>query len=169
MKKILPVIGLFGTCGNSTWRQYFIQRYIYEGINFYNPQVADGEWSEEMATEEAEHLVNDDILLFPVTSETYGLGSLSETGFSILSALRSLEHRSVIVLIDPLPDEGLKENADLYKESVRARALVLAHIKKLRAPNVYLVSNMTDMLACSLKLYRAHQNLYAAKHWSVGC
>ena len=63
-------IGLFGTCGGSKWRDEFMAAYEERGINFFNPQVAD--WTPECAEIEADHLVNDDVILFPVTNETFG-------------------------------------------------------------------------------------------------
>ena len=145
-------IGLFGTCGSSTWRKDFITVYEPKGINFYNPQVV--EWKPEDAAIEAEHLVNDDIVLFPVTAETYGTGSLAETGFSIMRAVRSAENRFVVVFVDPKVDEVLVgENPATAKESMRSRALVLAHLKKVNHPNVFLVNSLADMLELSVKLY----------------
>ena len=63
-------IGLFGTCGNSTWRQdTFIPRYLElgmkDGVDFFNPQVDD--WDDVMAQNEADHLATDGIIIFPVT------------------------------------------------------------------------------------------------------
>jgi len=40
-------VGLFGTCGGSTWRNKFIERYNNEDIMFFNPQVE--EWDPSMA------------------------------------------------------------------------------------------------------------------------
>ena len=71
--------GLFGTCGTTTWRQEFIDAYKDFAIDYFNPQVAD--WNPELAVLEAQHLVHDDIIVFPVTAQTYGTGSLAETGF----------------------------------------------------------------------------------------
>lgn len=141
-------IGLFGTCGNSTWRKEFIETYKFNDVEFFNPQVDD--WSPELAEVEAEHLANDEIILFPVLAETSGLGSLGEVGFSILQAIKLDSTRNVIVMIDKtcdIEDEAVK------KESIRARALVMAHLKKLKYPNVYLVENLSDMLDLSLKLH----------------
>jgi len=141
-------IGLFGTCGNSTWRNEFIETYKFNDVEFFNPQVND--WSPELAEVEAEHLANDEIILFPVLAETSGLGSLGEVGFSILQAIKLDSTRNVIVMIDKtcdIEDEAVK------KESIRARALVMAHLKKLKYPNVYLVENLSDMLDLSLKLH----------------
>jgi len=141
-------IGLFGTCGNSTWRKGFMQSYDNHGIEYFNPQVDD--WNPDLAEIEADHLANDEIILFPVLAETSGLGSLGEVGFSILQAIKLDSSRNVIVMIDrncDIEDEAVK------KESVRARALVMAHLKKLKYPNVYLVENLQDMLLLSLELH----------------
>ena len=94
----MNTVGLFGTCGKSKWRKAFIERFETENISYYNPQVDD--WKEELAIEEAEHLANDQIILFPVTSEEYSLGSLSEVGFSILNAINLDNRRDFIILIN---------------------------------------------------------------------
>jgi hypothetical protein len=146
-------IGLFGTCGNSKWRDSFVANYKQLNIEFYNPQVAD--WKPEDAEIEAEHLVNDNIILFPVTSETYGTGSLAETGFSILSAIKSNGERNIITFIDKTVDQHLiDDNPTAAKESVRARALVRAHLMKVNYPFVYMVDDLGSMLALSMELYK---------------
>lgn len=160
-----PTIGLFGTCGNSTWRKGFIAAYEAAGIQYFNPQVED--WKPEDAIKEAEHLVEDDIILFPVTSETYGSGSLGETGFSIMQAIRSNRNRFVVIMIDQLPDESLKSDLVAYKESVRARALISTHLKKVDYENVYIVSNMDELLKVSLKLHAVATTLAELRQFST--
>ena len=148
----MVTIGLFGTCGGSRWRDVFIKKYEEENILYFNPQVEN--WKEEDAIVEAEHLANDQIILFPITDETYATGSLSEVGFSILQAIRLDDRRDFVVMIT----QGLSEeltDAVARKESLRARALVLQHLKKQRLKNVYVVSNLDDMLEVSLALHRA--------------
>lgn len=61
----MPTIGLFGTCGGSKWRDQFMVKYDNLKINYFNPQVDD--WNATFADIEADHLVNDEIILFPVT------------------------------------------------------------------------------------------------------
>ena len=39
------------------------------------------------------------------------------------------------------------------KESIRARALVSKHLRKLGMANIYFVESLDDMLAISLELY----------------
>jgi len=157
-----PTIGLFGTCGNSTWRQNFIKRYDELGYQYYNPQVVD--WKPDDAEIEAEHLANDEIILFPVTSETYAAGSLAEVGFSILQAIKLDDRREFVILIDGFLDEVLHENKVAAKDSLRARALVKQHLKKLRLSNLYLVDTMDELLEASILLYSAAQTRKNLQH-----
>lgn len=145
-------IGLFGSCGSSPWRDRFIKIYELEGIPYFNPQKDD--WCSEDAAIEAAHLVNDAIILFPVTRETYGTGSLAETGFSIMQAIRATtEHaRFVVVMIDRQLNPELASDPVAFKESIRARALVLAHLAKIKHPNVFVVESLDEMLKVSLEL-----------------
>ena len=141
-------IGLFGTCGGSTWREPFMHYYKTHGIHCYNPQVED--WDPSLAEIEAEHLANDEIILFPVLAETAGLGSLGEVGFSILQSIKMDESRNVIVMIDKnctIEDEAIRN------ESIRMRALITAHLRKLKYPSVYAVKHLPDMLQLSIELH----------------
>lgn len=148
-----PCIGLFGTCGSSKWRDSFIKKYKMKNVEFFNPQKDD--WKPEDSAVEAEHLVNDDIILFPVTSETFGTASLAETGYSILSAIRSNSQRYVIIFIESKLNPLLAiENPTAAKESQNARAIVLAHLKKVKNPNVFIVNSLDEMLDLSLRLYK---------------
>lgn len=145
-------VGLFGTCGGSKWRSPFMERYQKEGIPFFNPQVDD--WKPEDAIKEAKHLASDAVILFPITSETYGTGSLAETGFSILNAIKLDDRRDFVILIAQKLDDAL-DNAVARKESLRARALVKEHLKKLRLANLYVVDTLDEMLEISITLFRA--------------
>jgi len=145
-------IGLFGTCGNSVWRNEFMEKYNELGISFFNPQVDD--WKPEDAEIEAQHLADDKVILFPVTNETYGTGSLSEVGFSILNAIKLDDRRSFVVMIQN--DLATELNDPIArKESLRARALVFQHLRKLRLSNLYVVESLEEMLEISIQLYRA--------------
>ncbi|MDB5194482.1 MAG: hypothetical protein JWN50_496 [Parcubacteria group bacterium] len=149
----IVTVGLFGTCGGSKWRHSFKERYSMDGIHFFDPQVEN--WDPSMAAIEADHLAEDEIILFPVTSETYGIGSLAETGFSVLQAIRLDDRRDFVIMIDMHLDEALHENSLAAKESLRARALVRKHLEKLRLSNLFLVDNLDEMLAVSLDLCKA--------------
>ena len=145
-------IGLFGTCGGSKWRDPFIHRYKQEEIPYFNPQVDD--WKPEDAIEEAKHLAEDAVILFPITSETYATGSLAETGFSVLNAIRLDDRRDFVILIEQNLDGHLDDEV-ARKESLRARALVKEHLRKLRLSNLYVVDSLEEMLEVSITLFRA--------------
>ena len=144
-------IGLFGTCDNSTWRDKFISEYNKLKIIYYNPQVKEGTWKPENAVIEANHLANDDIILFPVLSESYGLGSLAETGFSIINSINLNRNRHTIILIDSQVEN--LGNPELVKESNKMRKLVKSHCQHLNLSNVHIVNNLDNMLEVSLKLH----------------
>ena len=154
-------IGLFGTCGNSKWRDPFMKMYESKGIKYFNP--VKGNWQAEDAQIEADHLANDDIILFPVTDETYGMGSLGEVGFSILQAIKLDASREVIVMIDQnvnidenqMTSPELISHQELKRESIKMRALINAHLNKIKYHNVYLVDSLDNMLGASLILYTA--------------
>lgn len=143
-------IGLFGTCGKSTWREPFIKKYTDLGISYFNPQVE--QWDPIRAENEAKHLTTDDIILLPVTSESYGLGSLSEIGFSIIQTVKADDMRYFVLLADDKLSPEL-DNELVRNESLRARALVNAHMKEVKAPNIFIVKSLEEMLELSLKLY----------------
>jgi hypothetical protein len=126
--------------------------YALLGVNYFDPNRAD--WKPEDAEDEAKHLADDDIILFPVTSETYGTGSLSEVGFSILQAIRLDDRRDFVILISQTLDDTL-DNPTARKESLRARALVKQHLRKLRLKNVYIVDTLEEMSELSIDLYAA--------------
>lgn len=165
MKKECLTIGMFGTCGNSLWRKDFIEKYKELHIDYFNPQVDD--WNSEFAEIEAEHLANDKIVLFPITYETYGMGSLSEVGFSILNAIKLDDRRNFIILIDSHLDSSL-DNKDLIKESLRTRALIKQHLKKLNLENIYMVENLNEMLEVSIHLYHSEKIKQDISKYSLG-
>lgn len=147
-------VGLFGTCGNSTWRDAFVAHYDNENINYFNPQVPNGTWKPEDAVKEAEHLVSDSIVFFPVTGETYGLSSMAEIGFLISSILTSDTDRYGVIMVDTDMDENLKSDAVLYKESSRMRAIVKAHLSKIRSDRIFVVNNFDEALQTSKRIYQ---------------
>jgi hypothetical protein len=154
MAKVNPFVGLFGTCGNSTWRRRFIEFYREHGVRYFNPQVEN--WTPECADIEAQHLKTDQVILFPITGETYGSGSLAETGFSVMQVVSSIytsPTRFLVVMIEDDLDTPLKDNDVAYKESIRARKLVKAHLKANPHPNVFIVESFSEMLGLSLELY----------------
>ena len=145
-------IGLFGTCGTSRWRTPFIREYNGLGIEYFDPQVPVGEWHGKLAGMEAEHMVEDAIILFPVTTETYALGSLAEIGFWINQASSLEDRRDFVLMIEPMLDREL-DDPILREHSLKMRALVREHVMTLRLDNVYLVDTFEQMLTTSLALH----------------
>jgi hypothetical protein len=159
-------IGLFGTCSGSAWREPFMSAYKELGLPFFNPQVAN--WVPELADVEAWHLAHDQLLLFPVTDESYGAGSLSETGFSILSALRWDVNRFVVVYIATDVNDVLKlHNPTAAQDSRRSRQLVKAHLERAAHPNVFVVNDLRQMLDVSLRLFAALRFIESARTATV--
>lgn len=159
------MVGLFGSCGNSVYRKKFIEKYNELEIEHYNPQVED--WKPEFAQVEAEHLATDKIIVFPITSESYGLGSLSEMGFSILNAIRLDRRRHFVVLIDSGLDSNLTDKR-LIDESIRGRELLLAHLKRLNLSDLYIVNTLDEMLEVSIALYNSEKCKESIMQYSTG-
>jgi hypothetical protein len=149
-------VGLFGTCGASTWRNPFIRMLEESRIPYFNPQLPEGTWTPEMAAVEAWHLANDKLILFPVTDETFAFGSLAETGFSIQSALSLTSNRFVMLYIAPDVSDALKTSDPVQSDaSRRARKLALAHLANVSNPNVFIAKSLDDMLSKTMRLYAA--------------
>ncbi len=60
----------------------------------------------------------------------------------------------MILIEQKLDADLMADNPTMAKESLRARALVKEHLKKLRLSNLYYVDSLQDMLAVSIRLYR---------------
>ncbi|MEO5949097.1 MAG: hypothetical protein ABIP74_01715 [Candidatus Saccharimonas sp.] len=156
MDRPSPCIGLFGTCGGSKWRVPFIQRFSALHFNFFNPQVDVDEWKEEYSEVEAEHFVNDEIILFPITDETDGLGSLSE----VLNMFNNSQGRDFVIMIHKTVDPEKVTDPAVAKASNRTRALVTAHLKKLDMPNVLIVPTLEAMIMAADELYRLRRHQF---------
>ena len=147
-------IGLFGTCGQSKWREPFIAEYKELGVNYFNPQVE--HWDPSCAVLEAQHLKSDSIILFPVTGETFGFGSLAESGFSILHCISMNSMRDVVIMVDmKLDDEIVARSPEMAKDSMRARKLVVEHLRRIDLPGVWLVNDLKTMLSLSIDLWKS--------------
>ena len=155
-------VGLFGTCGGSTWRDAFMAVYDARGISYFNPQVDN--WTPEMADNEAQHLVEDDIILFPVIRETTGIGSLAETGFAMVQAAKAGTARYFVFLVDTECDPAKVTDPVLANESRRARALVRAHLRKNTHPNVFVCDTLDQMLSVSINLHKSIESIRHARH-----
>ena len=153
-------VGLFGTCGNSQWRTPFIESFEKNKISYFNPVVPN--WDPSCAAIEAEHLDNDDIILFPITDETTGFGSLAEVGYAISQVILSDKPRAVIVYIAPNVNEALQvADPAQSKESKKARALSIAHLVKLedKSVRVYMVDSLEEMLDAAQFVFNTYSKM----------
>jgi hypothetical protein len=131
-------------------------KYEELGIEYFNPMVDN--WHPGMVPLEAQHLAEDEVILFPVLGWSYAEGSLSELGFGPLKALRQNKNRSFVFYIETELHERLTD-PDRCKASRRGRELVLGHLAQLSAPNIYIVSSLDEMLEKSIKLFNIHKQL----------
>lgn len=145
-------IGLFGTCDNVRWRDSFMKAYNNLGINYFNPMVDN--WDASMVPIEADHLKNDEIILFPILKDSYGIGSLAEVAFGPLKDIIAFRNRTFIILIDDDVNETLQNDKAMAKASKRARALVKGHLKDIGLKNLHIVSTLEEMLDLSLEMYK---------------
>lgn len=147
-------IGLFGTCGDSKWRDPFIALYNQLHITYFDPQVDN--WTSDRAKVEAEHLQEDDVIVFPILDGTYGFGSLAETGYAILQSFQ-IPERHLLIYVAPTVSEKLtRDNPILAQESNRARKLVIAHLNEVNKRGhrkIHIYDKLEDMLAGSVRAY----------------
>jgi len=149
-------IGLFGTCDNSKWREKFMECYEESDISYFNPDAGD-DWHPGLIDDENKHLLEDTIILFPILSESLGLGSLAEIGFSVLNVIRNIEQGSnqhLIVLIDNLCTKFDTEEAERVHSNC-ARKLVKSKLLTVKHPNIMVVDSIDSMLIASLSLIDA--------------
>lgn len=121
-------VGLFGTCGKSHWRDSVIEAFDKEGVTYFNPQVQN--WTPACAENEANHMANDEILAFVVTSETAGVASLAEIGIAVANVLTSRYPRYLVVYVEPTFESTDPVDAQRVKDSNGARTLVIHHLHK---------------------------------------
>lgn len=146
-------VSLFGTCGDSKWRDPFMERFSAEGIEFFNPVVED--WTEECMEIEADHLANDRVIVIPITDETYGTVSLTEVGFTVAQAAMNPD-RQYIIMVDPKVNRSSKcvSNPDIANESDKLRKMVLKHLAKVDLANVTVAENLSEALDAACLLYK---------------
>lgn len=125
---LLPVIGLFGTCGGSKWREPVMQSLASKGIKYFNPVVPN--WTPADGEVEAKHAASDKVVLMVVTDETEAAGSLAETGWIENSAQR--HGQKAIFVVQDYHEPG--KPVDPKHQANRARKLVRAHAKQAGVP-----------------------------------
>lgn len=153
-------IGLFGTCDNSKWRDEFIEHYELNKISFFNPDAGDN-WHPGLIDEENRHLLEDEIILFPVLAESLGLGSLAEIGFSVNRVMKNIQDGSnqyLVVLIDDVcAAESASESEIIH--SNRTRKLVKSKLIEVTHPSIIVVDGLQSMMLASFGLIDVIESL----------
>ena len=140
-------------------------RYDELGIPYFNPMVDN--WHAGLVPLEAQHLAEDEIIMFPILGWSYAEGSLSEMGFGPLKAMRQNINRSFVYLIETVLHERLTD-PERCKASLRSRKLLLGHLKELDAPNIYVVNNLEQALETTITLYDLHKKMGDLRNASAG-
>jgi len=128
MSELQNVVGLFGTCGDSTWRDdKAIPALQAADLEFFNPVVAD--WTPDCMEVEARHAAEDRVILMGITGETTAVGSLAELGWIALQA--QLRGQSVVVFLEDMDESTLDPAVAQNVRPNKVRALVREHMGKL--------------------------------------
>jgi hypothetical protein len=141
---------LMGTIGGDyadphrdCWREHIVQPVLDElRVTYFNPVV--NNWSEENAEIEARAIANAETIVLVITSTSPSIGSLSESGWAVLSAVE--RDQTIIVYIEPESDDA---------ESLRARRIVLSQARTLTVDieNLYLVDSLDAVVATLREIY----------------
>ena len=141
---------LMGTIGGDyadpnrdCWREHVVQPVLDElGVTYFNPVV--DKWTEENAAIEARAIANAETIVLVITETSPSIGSLSESGWAVLSALE--RNQTIIIYISPESDDA---------ESSRARKIVLSQARTLAGnlENVYLVDSLDSVVSTLQDIY----------------
>lgn len=148
------VVGLFGTCGSSTWREdKVIPMLEAAGVDAFNPVVAD--WNEAAMKNEAENAATDQVILMVITGETTAIASMAESGWIALEAA-ARGQQIVIFLEDMLADDEPQkdERGGAFRPN-KTRKLLRQHIVKAAEAypdNVFLVDSVEAAGAKAIEL-----------------
>ena len=142
---------LMGTIGGDyadpnrdCWREHVVQPVLDElGVTYFNPVVDN--WTAENAAIEARVIANAETIVLVITETSASIGSLSESGWAVLSALE--RDQTIIIYISPESDDA---------ESSRARKIVLSQARTLAGDleNVYLVDSLDAVVSTLHEIYR---------------
>lgn len=121
---------LGGACGTTNWRRAIaIPILEAAGINYFNPQLAEGEWTPAFQYTEMEAKDAADVWLFVINEQTRGIASVGEVSYRIG------QNRKLALCLTELPyptsfEGHLLSNAevdDLNRGRVFVQAMAKAH------------------------------------------
>lgn len=117
-------VGLFGTCGDSKWRDEVIPILTAANVDYFNPVVP--EWNDEAQRNEVEHAASDHVILLVITGETTGIASMAESGWIALNCATT--GQKLIVVLDDMPND-VKDEFGVSLRLNKARALLRKYIR----------------------------------------
>ena len=104
MKKVF----LGGTCNESTWRDLIIPMLT---INYFNPVVPKGKWTEECMERELQERENCDFCLYTITPKMTGVYSIAE----VIDDSNKRPDKTILVM---LRDDGDQTFSDTQWKSL---------------------------------------------------
>ncbi len=129
-ENLQKVVGLFGTCGGSHWREDVAIPILEKaGVNFFNPVVDD--WNEEAMKNEARHAASDQVVMVVITGETTAVASMAESGWIALQGY--IRGQKLIVVLQDMPESDLPtkdEKGGQFRPN-KTRNLLRQHIASL--------------------------------------
>jgi hypothetical protein len=150
----MKTVGIFGSCEKESleMRKRITDGLTKDGVEFFDcykvgwVPIIDG-------PETAKHLVEDDIILYPISSTSFGFISLAEIGFVITNVFT--RGANLVVMIQDLDDST---RWDVRRHpSDETRSLVKIHIDHLDQKikdHVFLVNDVEEMISKTAELYR---------------
>ena len=137
------VVGLFGTCGASKWRENIVVPALTTaGVDSFNPVVE--HWDEEAQRREVDHAATDKVVMIVITGETTGIASMAELGWIALNA--ETAGQKLVIVLEDMPND-VKDETGASLRINKARSLVRKYIKATqdRNPNsfVFLEENIS--------------------------
>lgn len=141
---------LMGTIGGAyedpardCWREEVVQPLLDElGVSYFNPVVSN--WTEENAEIEARVIAQAETIVLVITETSPSIGSLSESGWAVLSAPE--RGQNLILYVAPESDD---------EESLRARQIVLSQAPSLAAKHekIIWVNSLDEVLQALRDIY----------------
>lgn len=145
-------VGLFGTCGNSTWRNPYVSMFETQGITYFNPMFTGRDHRPDDAAREANHLASDRIILFPVLAETDGIVSLAEIGQAEIMIAMSWNRHLVIYIEPEVNSDFFNVKPDLAKKSNQMRMLLTRELSQVKHPRIHIVNSLSEMWDTTWKI-----------------
>lgn len=119
-----PFVFLGGACGTTSWRtDQAIPELEKRGINYFNPQVPNNQWSPELMQAEFDAREKATCLLFVFDPATRGIVTFVELAYHMAK-------NNKCILIVNLPGEFKTNNPDELKDIMRGKSYIIDLAKR---------------------------------------